>query len=288
MEFLSRHKRAFIIIMTLICLLSIILSLTIRDKPTFLENILGYVVTPVQQFATGVGDWFGDKFSYFKNIDELEAENQSLRDELESLKADNRRYRLVQAENTKLSELLKMDKRYPDYPKQGAQIIAKDSSNWFDTYLINKGENDGVLKHMVVLGAGGLAGQIMESGSNYAKVLSILDDTSKISAMSLRSEDVGIVKGDRTLMKEGLCRMDYVDNNAQILEGDEIVTSPLSDIFPAGLTIGTVKEVRSDANGFTKYAIIQPAVNFKNIDSFLIVTEKFTALEEVLALDEGK
>ncbi len=282
MKFLSGHKRAFIIIMSLICIVAIIFSLTVRDKPGFLENLLGYVVTPVQQASTGVADWFGDRFSYFTDVDKLEAENRSLKNELDNLRADNRRLKLIEAENEKLSELLKMDKKYPDYPKLGVQIIAKDSGNWYDTYIINKGESDGVFKHMVVLGSGGLAGQIMEAGSGYAKVLSILDDTSKVSAMSVRSEDVGIVKGDRTLMKDGLCRMDYVDNNAQIMEGDEIVTSHFSDIYPPGLTIGTVVEVRSDSKGFSKHAIIKPTVDFKRINSFLVITKKFSTLEDIL------
>jgi rod shape-determining protein MreC len=93
--------------------------------------------------------------------------------------------------------------------------------------------------------------------------------------MSLRTGDLGVVRGDYSLMDDGLCRMEYIDAESEIMKGDEIVTSQLSDIYPVGLTIGYVKEIVTDTNGLTKYAIIEPQVDFKHLSTLLVITEAF-------------
>ena len=80
-------------------------------------------------------------------------------------------------------------------------------------------------------------------------------------------------------MNSGLCRMEYIDAEAEIMEGDEIVTSHLSDVYPSGITIGRVKEIQTDANGLTKYAIIEPYVDFKHLDTVLIIGADKTTQE---------
>ena len=124
---------------------------------------------------------------------------------------------------------------------------------------------------MVLTSSNGLVGKIIESGETYSKALSILDSRSSVPAMSLRTEDLGVVKGEYSLMNNGLCRMEYIDSEAEIMEGDEIVTSHLSDVYPPGITIGRVKEIKTDANGLTKYAIIEPYVDFKHLDTLLVI-----------------
>ena len=174
-------------------------------------------------------------------------------------------------ENQRLSELLKISQKYADYHTTGTQIIAKDPGNWYDVFLINKGRDDGLEANMVLTSSNGLVGKIIESGDTYSKALSILDSRSSVPAMSQRTEDLGVVKGEYSLMNSGLCRMEYIDSEAEIMEGDEIVTSHLSDVYPPGIAIGRVKEIRTEANGLTKYAIIEPYVDFKHLDTLLVI-----------------
>ena len=86
---------------------------------------------------------------------------------------------------------------------------------------------------------------------------------------------MGFVKGNGELMRQGLCRMDYIDIDAQIMPGDEILTSPLSAFYPPGIIIGRVKEVALDSNGLTKHAIIEPSVSLTHLDTLLIITQAF-------------
>ena len=89
--------------------------------------------------------------------------------------------------------------------------------------------------------------------------------------MSVRTGDLGVVKGNYTLSNRGLCKMEYIDGDAEIMVGDEIVTSHLSDIYPEGLAIGKVLEIETDTNGLTKYAVIEPYVDLKHLDTVLVL-----------------
>ncbi len=272
MNFLKNHKKFIIPIVSVLCLFMISFSLN-RAEPTFFESGIGYILTPVQEFNTSVIDWITSKFNALSNINEIESENEKLKEEVYSLQMEIDRLKLVEAENKKLSEVLKIDQKYSDYPKVGARIIAKDTSNWYDVFLIDKGSNDGIKKNMVVIASGGLVGKVSETGFNYAKVVSIIDDTDSVGAKSLRTDDIGFVRGD--FENRGMCKMEYVDNDAEIMAGDEIVTSHLSDIYPPGITIGYVKDIKTDENTLTKCALISPTVDFKHLETVLVITENF-------------
>ncbi len=282
MEFLGKHKKAFIITMVVFCIGMALISIKYREKPTILEDGAGYVVAPLQKYSTAIGSWFSQKINFLTNIAETERENKTLKEELAAIKAENDRLRLVEEENLRLSALLEISQKHPNYPKVGANIIAKDAGNWYDTFIIDKGSNDGLQKNMAVLASGGLVGRIIESGATYSKVISLIDDTSSVSAKSIRTNDIGIVKGDMTLMNEGLCRMEYIEISAELLAGDELVTSHLSDIYPPGLPIGLVTSVSTDPKGFTKHAIVKPFVDFKHMEEVLVITEVFLPLDEKL------
>ena len=131
---------------------------------------------------------------------------------------------------------------------------------------------------MPVLSAGGLVGRITKAGATYSTVYSILDSRSSVSAQSLRTGDLGVVVGDRELMEQGRCKMEYIDSDAEIMEGDEIVTSGLSEYYPAGISIGFVREIHNDENGLTRYAVIEPSADMKHLDALVVIQETLETL----------
>lgn len=271
MLFIEKYRKWFFIGIIICCIFAGIFSIN-RYRPTLLENALGFIITPIQSAVTSSSKWIGQKTYFLTHMSETEAENIRLKAEVEQLKAEKKEQLLLQKEIQRLSELLKIDQKYDDYPTIGAEIIGKDKGSWYNTFLINKGTRDGLDQNMVVLGVGGLVGRILESGYNYSKIISLIDDSSSIAAKSVRTEDIGWVKGG----VDGMCRMDYIDLDAQIVEGDEIVTSQLSDIYPPGIIIGYIKDIKPDANGLTKYAIVEPVVDFKQMETVLVINEYFS------------
>ena len=278
MEFLSHYKRVFIILMVFLCITTMIISARTGFRPVFLETALGAVLTPAQSGITGGVQWVSERFGERpSDIDQLIHENAILVLEVERLTTENNRLALIESESAQLRALLQVSERYRYLPTTGARAIAFDTSNWFDTFRIDKGQRDGIAENMVVLAPGapgGLAGRVLRAGSTYSVVIPIIDQASSVSAKTVRTEALGVVTGDMLLMNDGLCRMIHINIDAEIMEGDEIITSGLGEIFPAGITIGTVREVRIDSRGLTKYAIIQPAVDFRRIETVLVVTEE--------------
>ena len=279
MNFFKEYKKQILTLLAVILGISAIAVAGKRTDSAPINNALGLVITPLQSITTNITGWFDDRITYLRDETDIYEENNELKAKIQLLESENKRLSLYEEENEKLSRLLEIAQKYPEYTTTGATVIGKDPGNWYDIFVIDKGTADGIQPNMVIMDEGGIVGKINEVGYNFAKVQSILDSHSSVPATSLRTGDLGIVRGDYALLNNGLCKMEYIDGDSEIMVGDEIVTSSLSDIYPPGLTIGYVKEIITDANGLTKYAIIEPQVNFKHLSTILILNDTSEPLE---------
>ncbi|MDR2750757.1 MAG: rod shape-determining protein MreC, partial [Clostridiales bacterium] len=139
METLSKHKKAFIIGMCLLC--AVLAFSTIRSKPAFLADFANFFVMPMQSAFSEAGNWIDDRISFVASLEHLYAENRELREQNAALLEENQRLGFMKDENQKLSELLAVDQLYADYPKVGARIIGHGVNDWYDMYTIDKGTN---------------------------------------------------------------------------------------------------------------------------------------------------
>lgn len=278
-QFFEKYKKQLLRGGVLLLVLITVIASGKQLNATLLESAIGVVVTPFQDLTTGISSWVDETITASRNKADLKEENTELKNQIAELLEENRRLAMYEEENAKLSLLLKIAQKYPDYESVGANVIAKDPGVWYDGFTIDKGTSSDVSANMVLIAPEGLVGKVVESGLTFSKAQSILDSRSSVPAMSVRTGDLGVVKGNYTLSADGLCIMEYIDGNAEILVGDEIVTSHLSDIYPAGLAIGKVLELDTDANGLTKYAVIQPYVDLKHLDTILVI-DKNSAIEK--------
>lgn len=263
-----------IIGITILCLISIIFTWKSRSKISPFEKAAAYIIIPTQNGVNVFGDWLASKVQFIKNVRDLEKINKELQTKLSELQYENKILQMDRTELERLRELYTLDKRYADYPKIGAQVIGKDPSNWYKTFTINKGEKHGLKVNMVVLAGDGLVGHITEVGPNFAKVQSIISDTCNVSAKFIRTSDLCIVKGDQTLISnEAFARVDYIEESANIVIGDEVITSHLGSIYPQGILIGTIKEIESEPQKMTRTAILKPAVDFKHLEEVLVINQ---------------
>ena len=277
-QFFEKYKKQILRGGVLLMVLITVVASGKQLNATLLESAIGVVVTPFQDLTTGITSWVDETITGYRNKADLKEENTELKNQIAELLEENRRLAMYESENAKLSALLKIAQRYPTYESIGATIIAKDPGVWYNGFTIDKGTTSDVSANMVLIAPEGLVGKVVESGMTFSKAQSILDSRSSVPAMSTRTGDLGVVKGNYTLSADGLCIMEYIDAQAEIMVGDEIVTSHLSDIYPAGLPIGKVLELETDTNGLTKYAIIQPYVDLKHLDTILVI-DKSSAVE---------
>ena len=267
-EFFLKHKKRIIGAGIAILVLVTVIASGIKLNATLLESAIGVVVTPFQDLTTGISSWIDDTVTSARNKTKLKDENEELKQQIAELTNKNRKLSMYETENERLTALLKIAQKYPTYDSVGARVIAKDPGIWYDGFTINKGTTSSISANMVLIAPEGLVGKVLESGATFSKAQSILDSRSSVPAMSVRTGDLGVVKGNYSLANHGLCKMEYIDGDAEIMVGDEIVTSQLSDIYPEGLAIGKVLEIETDTNGLTKYAVIEPYVDLKHLIRF--------------------
>ena len=270
----TSHTNRYILLgLSLFCALMMVLS-SFSDKAAGPFKVLANVtVIPLQQGINYIGGWLGDMKDNFSTMEQLRAENESLQEQVDALTTENNYLQEESYEYERLQELYELDQNYAEYEKTAAHVIGKDSGNWFNTFTIDKGSNDGIEVDMNVLAGSGLAGIVTEVGPTWAKVRSIIDDSTNVSGMVLSTSDTCIVSGDLSLMSSGQIAFDQMENNDNVVSvGDQIVTSYISDKYLQGILIGSISEINVDSNNLTRSGYITPAVDFKNIQEVLVIT----------------
>ncbi len=265
--------RYVLIILTLLCLLLLGIE-RFTDTGGPLRIIANYSVVPMQKGISYVGMWISDMSDNFETMKEMRKKNAELQSKVDALTIDNTTLRPEQYEVELLRELYKLDENYSDYEKVGAHVIANNGSNWFSDFTIDKGTSDGIKVNCNVMAGSGLVGIVTETGPNYARVRSIIDDASNVSGMILSTSDTCMVRGDLSLMSDGRLRFEKLANNDNKVEvGEQVVTSHVSSRFVQGLFIGYVSEIEVDSNNLTRSGYITPAVDFSKLQEVLVITK---------------
>lgn len=275
-------SKYLLLILTILCTLLMLITFgtDVFNRP--LNSAVGYVVVPFQQGIGKVGEWLSKRSDELIQIRKLLDENAALREQVAALTEENTLLQQDKYELNSLRNLMDLNEQYGEYNKVGARIISRDSGNWYSSFLIDKGSNDGFAINMNVIAGGGLVGRITSVGPNWARVTSIISDNSNVSGMTLSTEDNLIVSGDLKLMADNCISFSQlVDSKNLVAEGDKVVTSNISDIYLPNILIGYISSLDKDANNLTKSGLITPAVDFEHLGEVLVITDrKQTVTEE--------
>ena len=274
-------SKYLLFILTVLCTVMMLVTFgtDVFNRP--LNVVVGYVIVPFQQGIEKVGGWLSNRSEELVQIRTLLDENARLKEELAALIEENTLLQQDKYELNKLRELFELDGQYAEYNKVGARIIGRDSGNWYSSFLIDKGEDDGLEVDMNVIAQGGLVGRITSVGPGWARVTSIISDNVHVSAMTLSTEDNMTVTGDLRLMAEGCITFSQlVDGQDSVREGDQVVTSNISDKYLPNILIGYIRTISKDANNLTKSGEIVPAVDFEHLGEVLIITDRKQAVAE--------
>ncbi|MDD7332989.1 MAG: rod shape-determining protein MreC [Lachnospiraceae bacterium] len=261
-------------ILSTVCVLALFISLVFNINGGPLNMVAGYVFVPMQKGINGAGAWLSGKANDFKTLGEVLEENKALQEQVDELTSQLNNTKLDQYELDSYRELLELDDQYAEYEKVAAHVIAKDSGNWFSTFTIDKGSKDGIAKGMNVIAGSGLVGIVTDVGSNFAKVRSIIDDSSNVSAMVLTTKDNFNVSGSLQAMNEDklLPFTELRDENDEVQMGDPVVTSYVSDQYQQGILIGYIYSIEENPNNLTKSGTITPVVDFQHLREVLVIT----------------
>lgn len=262
--------------LTVVCIGVMYISFTMNLGGGPLNSVAGAVFGPMQRGINSVGTWITEKTDNLKQLKDVMAENADLKKQIDELTVELNAIKLDQYELNNLRKLLELDEQYEDYEKVAARVTGKDTGNWFSMFIIDKGSKDGIEKDMNVIASGGLVGIVTDVGPHYAKVRSIIDDISSVSAMVLSTSDNCIVSGDLQMMTENqtIELKSLNDSENKVSVGDQLVTSSVSSKFLPGIQVGYISELNMDSNNMTKSGSVTPSVDFEHIQEVLVILEK--------------
>ena len=231
----------------------------------FVQNATGVLTSPLQKVLSSTVNWFNTIYGYLYDYDRLMAENESLRAQLADAQASACEGIEASEENERLRELLNLRQKHTDYVMESAKVVLWSSSNWSSSFTISKGASSGIeLNDPVVTEYGAVVGQITELGANWATVSTLIDVDMSVGAYVTSSGASGMVVGEYALMRNKTA--------------DEVLTSGSGGAFPAGLVIGTLTNVQTEAGGQIEYGIVEPQCDLDSLVQVFIIKD-FTVVE---------
>jgi len=265
----SQARKFIIPILIFLLALSLIsANLHSRENMSFFESLVVGITAPVQKVVWGVIGGMGSVWRGYFYLVGLEKENQALKRELQELRLQMNRYQEAALANERLRALLNFKKSIAT-PLLPAQLVAFDPSGWFQTILIDKGRNDGVVQDMAVVSAEGLVGRVIGVGNQHSKVLLIIDGNSAVDAFIQRSRARGVLVG----LGREMCLLKYVQRNEDVQVGDKVISSGMGGVFPKALLVGTVREVVRGSSGLFQRVEVEPAANFSRLEEVMVVIQ---------------
>ena len=240
----------------------------------FVQNVAGIVKAPMQKVLSSAINWFDSIYGHIYEYDSLQAENESLRSQLADAQNSARDGIEASEENTRLRRLLELREKHTDYELESCKVVLWSSSNWSSAFTISKGSSSGIeMGDPVITEYGAVVGQITELGTNWATVSTLIDVDMSVGAYVGTSGSSGMVVGEYALMKNKTAKLTFLADGAQIFEGDEVLTSGSGGAFPAGLVIGTISNVQTEAGGQIEYGIVVPQVELDALVQVFIIKD---------------
>lgn len=251
------------VIVFLLIVFFVILNLTGFSKEV--KNFFYLISSPIQKILWEAGDKVSDFFEMTSEFKNLKSENEELKFKNQELLAEIVVLEELKKENEALREALNLGLE-KDFRLVFAKVIGKNISE--DSIFINKGLEDGLTLNLPVITVQKtLVGKISEIDNHFSKVMLISNKESSLNAKISNTDIFGVAKGEGSLK----LFLEFIPREAEIKKGDLVMTTSLGGIFPDGLLIGEIKEVKkSDIESFQK-AEITPAFDIKEIQNLFIM-----------------
>lgn len=253
-------------------------SSSTRAEITAIERIIRDSFTPLQSGLSGLRRGLGNVSLGLADKRDLQEQNQELTLKEQQLKQENQQLREYKAEALRLRGLLAFKEKNEQYTLQAAQVIARSPNNWFKVITIDQGAQDGISQGMPVINPDGLVGRVTNTSAYSSQVELITDREMAVGAILQNTRETrGIVEGLGNSDTLGMINIPYY---SKIKKGERVLSSGLSEFYPKGITIGTIKAVKRETNGLLLSATIKPAVNFDELEEVFVITEFRAQTEE--------
>lgn len=273
-EFFRRNGALLLVIALLLTVLIGLASAFLGGNADPMSNLFNTVTAPVRGGISAALDWAEGVYAYVLRYDQLQEELDQLRREVAQLEDQAREGEEALRENERLRELLNLQEKRRDFVFESARVTARSAYNWESTLTLSKGSSSGVeAGDCVVTETGLFVGVVTQVGTNYCVVSTLINTDIEMGGIITRTYSAGILEGDFALMERGRLKLSYLPDGAQLVAGDEVLTSGMGDVYPSGLVVGQVEGVFTEASGKTRYAVIEPAVSLDSLVQVFVIKD---------------
>lgn len=269
----SFGKKSIIVVLVLFIIIAVVgWAWRQRDSLPFITKPLQIVAAPFEYGASRIMDTLSSTFHIVDISLKNRIEWESLEKENAELKERSVDYDEILAENKRYRELLDFKAAHRQFNVRAGSVISRDYGTWSNTMVIDIGSEDGIEENMAVVTPAGVVGFISDVYPHSSRVQLLTDPRTSIGAIVQRPESrvSSVVRGNGNVPTEP--QFVNIAKDADILEGDTLVTSGFGSIYPKGLYIGTIVSIHQDDNDFVKYAVIRPGVDFSKLEEVFVIT----------------
>lgn len=239
-----------------------------------LSSVINTVSTPVRAGINAVINWAEGLYDYIFHYQDMEQEVSELRRQVARLEDQVRQGQEASRENEQLRELLDLQEKRRDFVFEAARVSARGTQGWDSTLTLSKGSASGVKAgDCVITETGALVGVVSQVGLNWATVDTVISPNMELGALVARANASGILEGELSMMQQGLVKLSYLPLDTGLLPGDEVLTSGRGEVYPSGLVVGTVEQVKTDQSGMNCYALVRPTVALDQLIEVFIIKQ---------------
>ena len=273
-DFLRQNGILLLVIALLLSILIGVFSFVMDGQADPLSNFFNTVTAPIRSGVAAAADWAEGVYGYVFHYGEMEAELKELRARVGELEEQVRENEEAGRENEQLRQLLEFQTRRRELKTEPVKVTARSNSNWESTLTLSKGTSAGIeAGDCVITETGVLVGVVDKVGINWSNVSTVINTDTEIGGIVTRTYSAGVLEGDFALMNQGKLKLNYLPEGAQLVSGDEVLTSGRGDMFPSGLPVGRVEGVYTDPSGKTRYAVVQPSVTLDSLIEVFVIKD---------------
>lgn len=273
-DFLRKNGILLLVIALLLSILIGVGSAFLGGNVDPLSNVANTVTAPVRGAISAVADWAESVYTYVFHYGEIQEELDSLRAQVAQLEDEVRQGQEASRENEQLRSLLDLQEKRRDFVFESAKVTARSTVNWESTLTLSKGTSADIqVGDCVITETGVIVGVVSQVGYNWSTVSTIINTDTEMGGIVSRTYSAGVLEGDFTLMTQGKLKLNYLPEGAQLVSGDEVVTSGKGDVFPSGLVVGQVEGVFTDPSGQSRYAVVNPSAKLDSLIEVFVIKD---------------
>jgi len=256
-----------------VCLIFLLIALVLF--PSSFETplrLLSSLTVEVVQVPLNIAAFFNQKamdvWSDVQGLIDLRTDNQKLREEVLRLNLEQNLLKEFEVAVDRYQKLFDFKQRCP-YSTIVSEVIGRNPTNWYQSLVITKGEQDGIIPGLGVITPSGVVGRVFKVYRTFSIVQLILDRDSVVTGLVQRTRDEGIIQGS----DNGEVIMKYLPPLSLLKTGDVVITSGLDDRFPKGMIVGTVKQIQNKEAGPFKSATLRPYADFSKLEEVIVLLD---------------